>query len=69
VPTPQFLSQISVQLSKVLREQLLNSEQKVLSYAPRATPRTQRLSFAHSDWSGYSVFEEAFTRGLHAGLV
>jgi Flavin containing amine oxidoreductase len=69
VPTPQFLSQISMQPSKILRKQLLNSERKVLSYAPRATPRTQRLSFAHSDWSGYSVFEEAFTRGLHAGLV
>jgi monoamine oxidase len=22
-----------------------------------------RLAFAHSDWSGYSIFEEAFTRG------
>jgi monoamine oxidase len=27
-----------------------------------------RLSFAHSDWSGYSIFEEAFTRGHDAGL-
>ncbi|MDD0839505.1 FAD-dependent oxidoreductase [Curvibacter sp. HBC61] len=26
-----------------------------------------RLSWAHSDWSGYSVFEEAFTRGHDAG--
>ena len=26
-----------------------------------------RLSFAHADWSGYSVFEEAFTRGHLAG--
>lgn len=24
---------------------------------------TARLAFAHSDWSGYSIFEEAFTRG------
>jgi hypothetical protein len=23
----------------------------------------ERLSFAHSDWAGYSVFEEAFTMG------
>ena len=22
-----------------------------------------RLAFAHADWAGYSVFEEAFTRG------
>ena len=26
------------------------------------------LSFAHSDWAGYSVFEEAFTLGHAAGL-
>jgi hypothetical protein len=27
-----------------------------------------RLAFAHSDWSGYSIFEEAFVRGhLSAG--
>ena len=28
-----------------------------------------RLAFAHADWSGYSVFEEAFTRGHAAGLA
>jgi len=33
----------------------------------RLTPSAGRLSFAHSDWSGYSVFEEAFTRGHAAG--
>lgn len=26
-----------------------------------------RLAFAHGDWSGYSIFEEAFTRGHLAG--
>ncbi|HSV60324.1 MAG TPA: FAD-dependent oxidoreductase [Variovorax sp.] len=26
-----------------------------------------RLRFAHADWSGYSIFEEAFTRGHFAG--
>lgn len=26
-----------------------------------------RLAFAHTDWAGYSVFEEAFTRGHLAG--
>ena len=69
VPTPHFLNQMELQPIKISREQLLNKERKGLAYAPRSTPRTQRLSFAHSDWSGYSVFEEAFTRGLHAGLV
>ncbi len=33
------------------------------------TPRSARLLFAHADWSGYSVFEEAFTRGHAAGLA
>ena len=28
-----------------------------------------RLAFAHADWSGYSIFEEAFTRGHLAGMV
>jgi monoamine oxidase len=28
-----------------------------------------RLAFAHSDWSGYSIFEEAFTRGHLAGSM
>jgi hypothetical protein len=27
----------------------------------------ERLAFAHSDWAGYSVFEEAFCLGHGAG--
>ncbi|HEX2546160.1 MAG TPA: FAD-dependent oxidoreductase [Ramlibacter sp.] len=34
----------------------------VLSNLP-APPRSGRLRFAHGDWAGYSVFEEAFTMG------
>jgi monoamine oxidase len=34
-----------------------------------AVVRHDRLAFAHADWSGYSVFEEAFTRGHLAGLA
>ena len=34
-----------------------------------ALPKTKRLYFAHSDWSGYSVFEEAFVRGHGAGMA
>ncbi|MDM0075260.1 FAD-dependent oxidoreductase [Variovorax sp. J2P1-59] len=30
---------------------------------------TERLAFAHGDWSGYSIFEEAFTRGHLAGTA
>jgi protoporphyrinogen oxidase len=32
-----------------------------------APPHTQRLRYAHSDWAGYSIFEEAFTSGQRAG--
>ena len=28
-----------------------------------------RLSFAHADWAGYSIFEEAFTLGHEAGIA
>jgi len=36
---------------------------------PLPVPRAGRLRFAHSDWAGYSVFEEAFVRGHAAGLA
>ena len=52
VPTPGFMSQIGFRSASVGHSLLLNQE---------------RLSFAHSDWSGYSVFEEAFARGHAAG--
>ncbi|QXL84007.1 FAD-dependent oxidoreductase [Comamonas sp. NLF-1-9] len=61
----QFLSQIGLQPLPHKRHQLLNGERVPL--AP--TPATARLAFAHADWSGYSVFEEAFTRGTSAGLL
>jgi monoamine oxidase len=32
-----------------------------------APPARGRLRFAHSDWAGYSIFEEAFTLGHRAG--
>ncbi|MBO0942269.1 FAD-dependent oxidoreductase [Acidovorax temperans] len=61
---PTFLSQIGLQGTPGKRKLLLNGErQRALP-----TPATARLAFAHSDWSGYSVFEEAFTRGHAAGL-
>lgn len=68
IPTPGllgFLSQIGLQRPAGKRKQLLNGEQT--PWLP--TPTTARLAFAHSDWSGYSVFEEAFTRGHTAGGV
>ena len=36
---------------------------------PLPVPRAGRLRFAHSDWAGYSVFEEAFARGHAAGSL
>ncbi|WP_298208755.1 NAD(P)-binding protein [Acidovorax sp.] len=68
IPTPgvqQVLNQIGIQRPSIKRKQLSNGEQT--AWIP--TPTTARLAFAHSDWSGYSVFEEAFTRGHGAGLV
>jgi glycine/D-amino acid oxidase-like deaminating enzyme len=64
VPTPQFISQIGSYPAYPLRSTLSKKKQ----YPAFPLPATQRLRFAHSDWSGYSVFEEAFTRGLHAAL-
>ena len=63
--TQAFLSQIGLQRLSGKRKQLSNGEQT--DWIP--TPATARLAFAHSDWSGYSVFEEAFTRGHGAGLA
>ena len=67
IPVPgvqTFLSQIGLQAPPGKRKLLSNGErQRALP-----TPATARLAFAHSDWSGYSVFEEAFTRGHAAGL-
>ena len=67
IPVPgvqTFLSQIGLQAPPGKRKLLLNGERQRALPAPA----TARLAFAHSDWSGYSVFEEAFTRGHAAGL-
>ena len=37
--------------------------------ALQSQPAGARLQFAHSDLSGYSIFEEAFTHGHRAGLA
>lgn len=58
-----FLSQIGTQPLMGKRGQLLNGERA--AWIP--VPATARVAYAHADWSGYSVFEEAFTRGHGAG--
>ena len=50
-----------LQPAYLLPKQLLKKEQKTAS--------NQRLQFAHSDWAGYSVFEEAFAMGHAAGNI
>ena len=40
-----------------------------LTPAQRAVPVAGPLAFAHSDWAGYSIFEEAFTLGHAAGSL
>ena len=59
VPIPQKNGQIGLWPSSNMHNQLLNKEQSAFSAGP--------LAFAHSDWAGYSVFEEAFTMGHVAG--
>lgn len=67
IPRPgdqQFLSEIAMQRNLQAHKQRWNGERA----QPWPTLATQRLAFAHADWAGYSVLEEAFTRGHHAGL-
>lgn len=52
VPTPGVLGEINRQRS-FLKNSLLSTN--------------SRLRFAHSDWAGYSVLEEAFALGHAAG--
>jgi hypothetical protein len=68
VPTADFAGQKGMYHPDFRPLALPNKNRKYFSYAPRSTPQTERLRFAHSDWSGYSVFEEAFTRGLHSAM-
>jgi len=59
IPVPQTLSRIS-------RLPLTNGRSQI-SKQERPTLRAGCLTFAHSDWAGYSVFEEAFTQRHGAG--
>ena len=66
VPVPGTLRNGHFQVRNRLSPASAGHEQ--LQEYERLTPSEGRLHFAHSDWSGYSVFEEAFTRG-HAAAV
>ncbi|RYF35231.1 MAG: hypothetical protein EOO26_01585 [Comamonadaceae bacterium] len=60
IPTPGLLSQVGLQRA--------SSQHGQQSGQAQARVTAGRLAFAHADWSGYSIFEEAFTRGHFAGL-
>jgi monoamine oxidase len=61
IPSPNLSGQIGTKPAYLLPKQRLKNEQKSAS--------TSRLNFAHSDWAGYSVFEEAFAMGHAAGNI
>ena len=54
MPTPGFMKKMGAYRSTVFN---------------RSLSKTSSLGFAHSDWAGYSVFEEAFTMGHVAAGV
>ena len=60
IPVPKNFNEIGMQTTSNIRMQLHKKEHFQI--------RHERLGFAHSDWAGYSVFEEAFTLGHWAGL-
>jgi hypothetical protein len=63
IPTPQANGQIGLRPSSDVREQLSKKERLTSHYPARPVLAWERLRFAHSDWAGYSVFEEAFAAG------
>jgi NAD(P)-binding Rossmann-like domain len=68
VPTPSFINEIALKSKYLLLKQLSKKERFGIPELATATPATARLRFAHSDWAGYSVFEEAFRAGMLATL-
>ncbi|MFT4195995.1 MAG: hypothetical protein QM614_15330, partial [Ottowia sp.] len=65
VPVPGTLSQIG-RLRPPSKRRQLSKQEHSAAWRFAAAPR---LAFAHADWSGYSVFEEAFTLGHAAGAA
>ncbi len=65
VPLPGNMNRIGLQRNSGVRHQLSSKEHVDAA----ELVRDGRLLFAHADWSGYSIFEEAFTRGDAAGAA
>jgi hypothetical protein len=77
VPGTQKLLSKNATSRSNLEQSLLQKSKQTMSYSLKKSstaianslPHTAKLRFAHGDWSGYSIFEEAFTRGHWAGSV
>ena len=65
IPVPRSLNQDGPQVTNNLGTKLSKNEQSNFPVGTAKSP----LRFAHSDWAGYSVFEEAFTMGHLAGQI
>ena len=63
IPVPQANGQIGPKPSSGLTTLLSKEKRSAGHYPARTVLAWERLRFAHSDWAGYSVFEEAFTSG------
>jgi hypothetical protein len=63
IPLPRNDGQIGLWPASIVNRALQEKER----YPGRPLLKWDRLVFAHSDWAGYSVFEEAFTAGHAAG--
>ena len=66
IPVPTITIDSQINPKPIWNKRLVLSKQKQM--AVQAIPSSQRLVFAHSDWAGYSIFEEAFSQGHTAGL-
>ncbi len=64
VPAPGTLGQVQALRAAALHPPVGRSADGALAFVD-----APRLAFAHADWSGYSVFEEAFTLGHAAGAA
>ncbi len=63
IPMPNAQGKIGLQPLSNIDKSLSKTKLSADSYPARAVLAWERLRFAHSDWAGYSVFEEAFTAG------
>jgi Flavin containing amine oxidoreductase len=69
IPVPNLEGKNGMPPAYLLPKQLSKKEQNSTINSTINSTKNQRLLFAHSDWAGYSVFEEAFAMGHAAGSL